>query len=159
MKLNSILQQIAKGIGVETGRQAILALSPVIIALVREIPLFQIESSFQVIPSRIWYYSVAVSICIIVILSHRLQIAQRKPRPIDEEFDFDTRLGFYRKKSTGKIFCSSCLLATPRLESPLQEEPHGWTCPFKSCAKFYQNPDYKETVPFAVQRPDPFARY
>jgi len=60
------------------------------------------------------------------------------------KYRFDKRLGIYFHNKTGEPFCTSCLTATPCIESPLEERKNGWYCLFKPCEKFYKNPDYEK---------------
>ena len=142
--MKEFFRGLAKGLGVETGKQLFIVLAPIILSLLREVPVPQIESMFSFVPTRIWYYAVALSLSAnIVLFSLHRSLKKRVENRLDK-FEFVTNLGIYRHKVTGEKYCPSCLLSDPPIESPLCESDAGWQCQRKSCEKFYHNPDFKE---------------
>jgi len=155
--MKDLLKEIRKGIAEETGKQIALSLLPLVLSLLRELPISQIDSIFSGVSSRIWYYSVAIllTINIQLVVSYRKLKKSTDSRLKMEDFEFLKEIGIYRNKIDNLYYCTSCLLATPAVRSPLREQENGWSCEIKTCDKFYYNPNYHEKPTF-FRDPDPF---
>jgi len=62
-----------------------------------------------------------------------------KRKPKIEIHEHIQKIGIYKNKKTGQLYCGSCLIED--IESPLITLEHSWFCQRKGCSKEYPNPD------------------
>lgn len=70
-------------------------------------------------------------------------VAPLDPRGIRTLYEVDQRTGWAVEKSTGKYFCSRCLLKVPPVESLLidREGDGGWQCQVSDCRAYLPTPE------------------
>jgi hypothetical protein len=61
-----------------------------------------------------------------------------------ETYEHLEKIGIYKNKSTGQLYCGSCLIED--VESPLIAINHGWFCQRKGCGRQYADPDNPQPI-------------
>jgi hypothetical protein len=148
--MKEFIQNLVKGLGIETAKDLLLYCLPIIVSLVRELPISQIDSFFSEVSPRIWYYAVALLVTAnLVLLARSRRMSKAQSHRINlADYEFVEDIGVYKKKKDdGLYYCASCLLSAPAVSSPLKKRKDGWLCNVKTCRTFFPNPSYRKPRP------------
>lgn len=100
------------------------------------VPLYEAKQGRQIIQICALLFGLLLISVSYLIYLHFFKMKQKPKTEIHEHIQ---KIGIYKNKKTGQLYCGSCLIED--IESPLITLEHSWFCQRKGCSKEYPNPD------------------